>query len=199
VAITNMRDTLAIGMHVGPSAYVCRVDNVNNPSGAIAINSVVGWHNFPDEKDWKWKPLYDKYEVKNKTGGFSVKYGKLIGGELVSTINQRDTASIEFYLKFMGFECLVLTQGHVFDRMDPAKRQWLAMFCTAEPLESEIGGENGEHQLKFSAITNKKAIVLGTDVAYPSDTSIVAPVDIPPSPITIPAGGFYKLIDIADS
>jgi hypothetical protein len=203
MADTLTRDLLKAGQFVGQAGYIAKILNVNG-SGDIALSG--DYKGLPSKKAYTTKRVFETYEIVEENGS-KEKLKSLIGYDVKSTFNQRDADTYEFDSQWIGADCLLLLAGHYYNRMTaPKKRGWLAVFGKVVEHEEEINSNNGEVPFLFEGKPNNRAIELITGttpttgkILYPNIAGIAAPAGIPNGPITILAGGIYKIIDIADS
>lgn len=194
------RDTLLIGQHVAPWAFIAKIVNVNNAS-TIALSG--DWIGLPDEAEFTYGRITENVEVPNRTGGFSRIIGALRGFEYKSKFNQRDAAAFEFDATYVDAECVFLTALHRFIGLSPIKQQWLAIFGQPIFHDTKAASKDGYVDFTFRGLPNTKAIVIkGTpssgEIAPPTVSGFTAPNGT----ITIAAydggkNGIYKINDLA--
>lgn len=196
------RDLLRAGQFVGQAGYLAKILNVNG-SGDIALSG--DYAGLPSKKSYKTKRVFDTYEIEEENGG-KEKRKKLIGYDVKTMFNQRDAATYEFDMGYVGFDCVLLLAGHIYSLLAAPVRGWLAVFGKVVEHEDEIDSKTGEIPFTFEGKPNNRAIefITGTTpttgkILYPAITGITAPAGIPNGNITILANTIYKVIDIADS
>lgn len=197
MADVTLNDPLKIGKFVGKDVALIKLTGVN--TGATVTRSG-DWSLMPDLEPGKGKRVTDPFEVKNRTGGFSVKLKTIIGYEYSAAILQRDAASYEMDLTYAGYESVLLCKGHYFRRLASPKQGWLAIFGMVVPHDADVADEDGKIPFMFAGIPNAQAIVLGAaGIAYPTGAG-VAGWTSPGSDITIPvyngSVGIYKIVDL---
>ena len=197
MADTSLYDALKTGRNVGNDTALCKCTGVNS-GGTVAISG--DWVLLPEEQKFKTKRVPDSTDFNIRTG--SKRTEKIyVGYNYESIFNQRDAATLELDLTYVGADCVLLTKGHYFRKLASPKQQWIAIFGTVVMFDADVESETGFVPFMFQGLPNKQAVQLvGTPasgkIAYPSVTGFTAPTADITIPVYTGLAGIYKISDI---